>query len=259
MTTEADFIQAVIASPDNDAPRLIFADWLDEHEQGERAQFIRIGCRLAREFGMPPPGSPVVTGDKGRDAVEVELRRRERELLSQHWRDWLPPPLTSLDTHVGNLHGPASTPLPVWVTFRRGFVAEVRTTLAAWVGGECSCWGVGTDGKPLPAFACPACHGKGAVPGLGPAVVRAQPVQVVTTEKRPYLLAGSTICAWNRLRPMYSFDVETSIPDEVFDLMANEFKPPRHGRANQLLFPAEVEANAALSTALILWAKGLPK
>ena len=48
MPTENAFLQAVLADPEDDAPRLIYADWLDEQGEGERAEFIRVQCALAR-------------------------------------------------------------------------------------------------------------------------------------------------------------------------------------------------------------------
>lgn len=45
--TDADFLRAILAVPDDDAPRLIYADWLDENGQPERAEFIRVQCRIA--------------------------------------------------------------------------------------------------------------------------------------------------------------------------------------------------------------------
>src|SRR5437899_1980594 len=56
---------AIRAAPDDDAPRLVYADWLDEHGHPERAEFIRVQCELART------DSPA-------------LRRREAELLAAH-------------------------------------------------------------------------------------------------------------------------------------------------------------------------------
>src|SRR5437868_6707171 len=48
MPTEEAFVQAIIADPDDDAPRLIYADWLDEQGESERAEFIRVQVALAR-------------------------------------------------------------------------------------------------------------------------------------------------------------------------------------------------------------------
>jgi uncharacterized protein (TIGR02996 family) len=59
------FLQAIIEHPDDDAPRLVYADWLDDHGDPERAEFIRLQCQLARAFD---PG----------------LAQREKELLDAH-------------------------------------------------------------------------------------------------------------------------------------------------------------------------------
>jgi len=53
MTDGDDLYRAVLDSPEDDAPRLIYADWLDEHGQSERAEFIRVQCAMDRI----PPGT----------------------------------------------------------------------------------------------------------------------------------------------------------------------------------------------------------
>jgi len=53
--TEGDALRrAVISDPDDDTPRLIFADWLDENGQTDRAAFIRLQVESARAepFGL---------------------------------------------------------------------------------------------------------------------------------------------------------------------------------------------------------------
>lgn len=49
----AAFLRAIYAAPDDDTPRLVFADWLDEHGEAKRAEFIRVSCELEQveEFG----------------------------------------------------------------------------------------------------------------------------------------------------------------------------------------------------------------
>src|SRR5262245_47923625 len=49
MSDESRFIVAMAADPDDDTPRLVFADWLDEHGQHDRAEFIRLQCRPDRD------------------------------------------------------------------------------------------------------------------------------------------------------------------------------------------------------------------
>ena len=48
MSDATALLAAIRAAPDDDAPRLIYADWLDEHGQPERAEFIRVQIELAR-------------------------------------------------------------------------------------------------------------------------------------------------------------------------------------------------------------------
>ena len=60
----------IIEHPDDDTPRLVYADWLDEHGDPNRAEFIRVQCRLA----ALPAGSSEAT----------KLARREKTLLKEH-------------------------------------------------------------------------------------------------------------------------------------------------------------------------------
>ncbi len=54
------FLRAINDGPDDDTPRLVYADWLDEHGDPQRAELIRVQCRIAHreqladvEFGDP--------------------------------------------------------------------------------------------------------------------------------------------------------------------------------------------------------------
>jgi uncharacterized protein (TIGR02996 family) len=69
MSDEAEFLATILESPDEDAPRLVFADWLDEHGQSARAEFIRTQVGLARLFD-----------DAGRRAALVA---RQQQLLGR--------------------------------------------------------------------------------------------------------------------------------------------------------------------------------
>src|SRR5262245_2568400 len=48
MSSEEAFLQAIRETPDDDVPRLVYADWLDDHGRADRAELIRVQCRLAR-------------------------------------------------------------------------------------------------------------------------------------------------------------------------------------------------------------------
>lgn len=99
MTDRDAFIRAIIAAPDDDVPRIVFADWLDEHGEKERAELIRLQCELAK---LPEP--EIKTMKVPRDDPQWHpggfcpkcpcryhaLRRRERELLTEHEDTWFP-------------------------------------------------------------------------------------------------------------------------------------------------------------------------
>jgi uncharacterized protein (TIGR02996 family) len=95
------FLADICANPDDDAPRLVYADWLDDHDQPHRAEFIRVQCQLAR-LGM---------NDPQRD----ELEWRAWELLTVHRQEWF----SSL---------PALARKKKAATFRRGFVERLSLT-----------------------------------------------------------------------------------------------------------------------------------
>ena len=46
--TDADaLLAAILADPDDDTPRLAYADWLGESGDADRAEFIRLQCAIA--------------------------------------------------------------------------------------------------------------------------------------------------------------------------------------------------------------------
>ncbi len=79
--THADaFLRDILAHPDDDAPRLIFADWLEEQGDANsvaRAEFIRVQCALAD--GSVP------------QQRREELQRRKREILEEYNYEWARP------------------------------------------------------------------------------------------------------------------------------------------------------------------------
>ena len=48
MSDHAAFLNAVLERPDDDLPRLVYADYLDETGEPNRAEFIRVQIELAR-------------------------------------------------------------------------------------------------------------------------------------------------------------------------------------------------------------------
>lgn len=103
-------LKAILTAPDEDTPRLIYADWLDENGQPERAELIRVQIELSRRLGENSR-EEIVESD--RDLVR--LCAREKTLLTLHREEWLASLRESgaLESHI--THG----------QFRRGFVEIV--------------------------------------------------------------------------------------------------------------------------------------
>src|SRR3954462_12824674 len=84
MNTERAFLDDIIASPEDDAPRLIFADWLEDHGDPDRAEFIRLQVELEKL----PPHSVRARQARAREAGRARRcgdswRGRLREITSQ--------------------------------------------------------------------------------------------------------------------------------------------------------------------------------
>src|SRR5262245_14711379 len=93
----------ICACPADDTPRLVYADWLEENGEPDRAEFIRVQIELD---GLGEVGPRVAA-----------LKRREQALLAAHVAEWLKP-LRLAESRV---------------VFRRGFVAEVQMSPARFM------------------------------------------------------------------------------------------------------------------------------
>jgi uncharacterized protein (TIGR02996 family) len=131
--THADaFLQAILDAPDDDAPRLLFSDWLEEHGEPERGEFIKVQIALA----AGPRTFPV--GVEHLAAVDAEARRmqglerRERELFDSLGANpfrFFPGVCTvTIDRAKWELDGIVPCGL-----IRRGFVEAVTLSAAAWL------------------------------------------------------------------------------------------------------------------------------
>src|SRR5579872_702669 len=50
-------LRAILENPADDSARLVYADWLDEHGQSERAEFIRVQIELQTTPEKLPAGT----------------------------------------------------------------------------------------------------------------------------------------------------------------------------------------------------------
>src|SRR5438874_337468 len=104
--TKAALLRAIRESPDDDAPRLVYADWLEEHGDPDRAAFVRARVRLAR---LSP-----------RDPARAPLGATAAALLKRHGRRW-------------------REGLPRWAAtkarYERGFLETVTASIQQFVRG----------------------------------------------------------------------------------------------------------------------------
>jgi uncharacterized protein (TIGR02996 family) len=104
MAHPAEFWQDILARPQDDLPRLRYADWLSGRDQ-PLADFIRLQCHLAQEPAC------------ARRAMEMEAQ--QQELLADYSALW-----------AGALVDHSS-----WWSYRRGFVDEISVTTHALATG----------------------------------------------------------------------------------------------------------------------------
>src|SRR5262249_38283509 len=114
-------LAAVCEAPDEDAPRLVYADWLEEHgdeDDQARAEFIR--GQIALE-GM-------AADHPDRDALRPRRVRLERE-HGAGWLAELPDWAAPLEPQekVGRAAGGSA--------FWRGFLDQVGATVEDWIHG----------------------------------------------------------------------------------------------------------------------------
>jgi uncharacterized protein (TIGR02996 family) len=95
--TNQDFIDAILAEPGDDAPRLIYADWLEERGN-PRAEFIRLQVELAT-LARPPEsnrysmyGHPLPSPREPSDGARFKkMWARQMALLTRHCAEWVEP------------------------------------------------------------------------------------------------------------------------------------------------------------------------
>ncbi len=139
MSDREAFVSAIAANPADDLPRLVFADWLDEHGEGDRADFIRTQIRC--HHALPDE--------------RIQLDARAADLLREHWMTWFGPFLRAIDPHAdlarryrygGNFHPAMLAEIsPVFATrdetpathvyVSNGFVSLLGVDVGRWADG----------------------------------------------------------------------------------------------------------------------------
>jgi uncharacterized protein (TIGR02996 family) len=112
MTEANALLRAIVETPDDDGVRLVHADWLEDHGQPERAEFIRVQVELEpHRFDIDRPRVR-------------QLLTREEELRRLHEDDWLGPAVAAMRAGTAT-----SEPALYGPYFRRGVPEVVALSL----------------------------------------------------------------------------------------------------------------------------------
>ncbi len=263
--TGTALLRSIVLRPEDMDARLIYADWCEENEQRERAEFIRLQCRIAdlqadchcvgcvrlRGGGGQHHNGPCAV-DQEREELpdgrsrQAMLRRRERELLKTHigaWTDSLPELLvTTACRHCADQSPDWETgviecrqcectgrvPNYDGIEFRRGFVESVSCICADWLT-----------------------H--------GPQIVASQPVReavLVDRKPRTILLGQNRQWDWFRYGFAGSNDASHVVPSGIMDLITDSSGAGYDtDHVYRRTYNTERAALQALSTAAVLWAR----
>ena len=166
----AAFMAAIRANLADDYPRLMAADWLEEH--GERGGAIH---------------ASFIRKQIHQHATTVPLTVLASSGLEQLYRVQ-PHQMSNSGCKVDAIVAPSGTSTTL-AFYKRGFITEVRCTLADWVGGECRvCGGRGSRHNDMhySPDTCPDCKGIGRTRVNGPAIAKAGALERVTiTDQKP--------------------------------------------------------------------------
>jgi len=197
MTDRTAMLAAIIAHREDDTPRLVMADWLEENGEPARAEFIRVQCELSRDFAeVNNQGikDGITNTGRKRHPRFSELARRENELRSSvcerleqgkwfpGWNGWS---LSTDETFIAR-----STKKAGYVS--RGFISSVSCSWQDWLTHSPALWW-----HPTQTEECPECRG-GKIPrwrkfpcpcGIGriprPCPASAQPLEKLVLTDHP--------------------------------------------------------------------------
>lgn len=152
MTTDTGdiLLRAILSDRDDDTARLVYADWLTDNDQQERAEFIRVQVELAAIPDPPPEpsvGMRAASRSQRLAAMHVwsmqwkakyyALRQRQRELWNYGqpgtWVDSIKPPFDCyqcIDEETISRERRTTDPVLI---YRRGFPDRLRCTAADWL------------------------------------------------------------------------------------------------------------------------------
>jgi len=262
MTDQAAFLRAIVEHPFDRLTRLVYADWLDEHDDGRngfaaRAEFIRLQC----------DDQPGVPGNGARKA-------QARKLFATHCKTWWPDETVLMGVKTWQMwpgvHGVGLV--------RNGFVEAVRCPLSGWIG-PASRWADATNASRTPRWEIGVYHSGTTqaesrayvmtpvgIPVLGQdplnltanglMTVTQHPVtRLIVSDRAPAILwqHGGSGYGW---RSISAGDRRDELPWEIAVLPELSL-PLENGSFIARLFKTHADAVTALGRALINWARKL--
>jgi uncharacterized protein (TIGR02996 family) len=217
MTHDDAFLADILEHPADDVPRLVYADWLTEAGEEDRAEFIRVQCAAEKLRAVCLCGDCVRRRGGGQHHNgQCALDRREHGFLgSREWElrgceafpSWCPGLIADVVSRA---------------VYCRGFVAEVTLPCQAWLE-----------------------H--------GPALVRAAPLERVTlADRQPSRWYRLGWGEWYWVRQAGpTLHVPDRLPPELCDLLSTG----RVDEDGVMTYLSRERAQDALSRACLEWAR----
>lgn len=145
MTDGERLLRRILENPADDATRLVYADYLEENGEAERAEFIRLQVELAKTPEWKSSSGPVTMTFNGktssatpitcRNLQHDELTKQAGRLLSNanRGRNWLPFREERISLNASSVRV-VRVVCPIYgMKWSRGFVSFVRCVLEDWI------------------------------------------------------------------------------------------------------------------------------
>jgi uncharacterized protein (TIGR02996 family) len=230
MTERDALLRAILCEPTDDTVRLVYADWLDENGEPERAEFVRVQVELAK-LDCSEPDCERYADQKGCGCDECSrwrknwsVKARQRELwaaLSGTWeRHQRLDPLAAIGLFGENFHG--VTPVGV---VSRGFVSSLTCDQSLFLA-----------------------HARD--------IFAAHPVLTVTLSDREPYQNGAGYCWFDAERDRRGHvPQEAELARRIFEMLVPH--PGGKGRVRWRDYPTRDLARSALSDAAVFHARSL--
>ncbi len=240
-------LRAIALFPEDDTPRLMYADYLQENGDEYRAEFVRVQCLIARTVRTSET-CPHCGCDDGYNHNTGCVYGREDELLNLHEATWRRPHLsrewTIDERHDAGLLEGAERYYHT-VTWVNGFpVVRCRLEEVGWV--RCPKCGANEHNANSRGDGCMYCDG-----GTGLKWLPTQwAIEVVriggtfeVTDREPYLYLDAPKYGWARDRPTFHGQPKNVLPPVVWDEISMV-----KGKEN--VYDSQAEALSALNAAV---------